>query len=122
MCLACTLMSSPSPCPPLSPERSSSVPVVVPSPRSPPDVRPRTVPSSLHPPTVHAVRVFIRGPPKAVDDIVQTLFQDRSGGFCIDVGLIPQPEGDAVPDNQKLAIVVGDRSWIRYPPVRTTMN
>jgi len=57
-----------------------------------------------------------------VDDIVQSLFQDRSGGLCIDVGLIPQPEGDAVPDKQKLAIVVGDRSWIRYPPVRTPVE
>jgi len=71
---------------------------------------------------VNAVRVFIRGPPKAVDDIVQSLFQDRNEGFCIDVGLIPQPEGDAVPDKEKLAIVVGDRSWIQYPPVRPPVD
>lgn len=67
-----------------------------------------------------SAHVFVRGPPKAVDDVARSLFQDRNGCLCIDVGLIPQPEGDAVPDKQKLAIIVGDRTWIRYPPVQAS--
>lgn len=61
--------------------------------------------------------IFICLSPKAVDEVAACLYKERPYCVCIDHGLIPQPKGEAVPDKEKLTIMVGDLSWIRYPPV-----
>jgi len=63
--------------------------------------------------------IFIHGSPKAVDEAAACLYKERLDCVCIDAGLIPQPKGEAVPDKEKLTVIVGDLSWIRYPPVRS---